>query len=177
MASQPTAMAGRNWMLRRMMIESIKADPGYNGGNYTQQPASYKYARSSFRLASGGGTQTLHRIAPTRALADKIVDEQLAEPVSEDANDLIWAYDASRDYDPAPQLEKITAKVLAINSADDERNPPELGIMDREIKRVKNGRFYLVPASEETRGHGTTGNAKFWKHLLPELLGVSVAGK
>ena len=75
-----------------------------------------------------------------------------------------------RDYDPAPHLEKVKARVLAINSADDERNPPELGIMDREIKRVKNGHFYLVPASAQTRGHGTTGNAKFWKHLLPALL-------
>jgi homoserine O-acetyltransferase len=98
------------------------------------------------------------------------VDDRLAQRVTVDANDLIYAYDAARDYDPAPHLEKIKARVLAINSADDERNPPELGIMDREIKRVKNGRFYLVPASTESRGHGTTSNAKFWKHLLPGLL-------
>ncbi len=178
MASQPTAMAGRNWMMRRMMIETIKADPAYNNGNYTEQPASLKYAQSFFSLATGGGTRTLHRIAPTRVQADKIVDDRLAERVTVDANDLIYAYDASRDYDPAPHLEKIKARVLAINSADDERNPPELGIMDREIKRVKNGRFYLVPASEATRGHGSTGDAKHWKHLLPELLnGTSWAAK
>ena len=102
------------------------------------------------------------------------MDDRLAARVTVDANDLIYAYDASRDYDPAPRLEKIKARVLAINSADDERNPPELGIMDREIKRVPNGRFYLVPASVETRGHGTTGDAKFWKHLLPELLNGAV---
>jgi homoserine O-acetyltransferase len=153
MAAQPTAVAGRNWMLRRMMVETIRADPAYNGGNYTEQPASLKYAQAAFSLATGGGTQTLHRIAPTRAQADKLVDDRLAARVTVDANDLIYAYDASRDYDPAPRLEKIKARVLAINSADDERNPPELGIMDREIKRVPNGRFYLVPASAETRGH------------------------
>jgi homoserine O-acetyltransferase len=178
MASQPTAMAGRNWMLRRMMIETIRADPAYNNGNYTEQPASLKYAQSFFSLATGGGTQTLHRQAPTRAAADKIVDARLAERSSVDANDLIYAYDASRDYDPSPKLETIKAKVLAINAADDERNPVELGILARELKRVKNGRYYEVPASAETRGHGTTGDAKFWKHLLPELLnGTATAGQ
>jgi len=178
MASQPTAMAGRNWILRRMMIETIKADPGYNGGNYTEQPHSLKYAQAAFSLATSGGTQTLHRLAPTRAKADALLEARLAARETVDANDLIYAYDASRDYDPAPRLESIKARVLAINSADDERNPPELGIMDREIKRVKNGRFYLVPASETTRGHGTTGDARHWKHLLPELLAdTSVAGR
>jgi homoserine O-acetyltransferase len=170
MASQPTAVAGRNWILRRMMIETIRADPAFNNGNYTEQPASLKYAQAAFSLATGGGTETLHRIAPTRAKADELVDKRLAARVTIDANDLIYAYEASRDYDPAPHLEKIKARVLAINAADDERNPPELGIMEREIKRVKNGRFHLIPASTETRGHGTTGDAKFWKHLLPELL-------
>src|SRR5262249_42057269 len=178
MASQPTAMAGRNWILRRMMIEAIKADPGYNGGNYTDQPHSLKYAQAAFNLATAGGTQTLHRIAPTRTKADAVLEARLAERVTIDANDLIYAYEAARDYDPAPRLESIKARVLAINSADDERNPPELGIMDREIKRVKNGRFYLVPASDTTRGHGSTGDARHWKHLLPELLGdTSVAGR
>jgi homoserine O-acetyltransferase len=169
MASQPTAVAGRNWILRRMMIETIKADPAYNNGNYTEQPAVLKYARNFYSLATSSGTQALHRAAPTRAKADALLEKRLTRATS-DANNLIYAYDASRDYDPAPHLEKIKARVLAINSADDERNPPELGIMDREIKRVRNGRFYLVPASEMTRGHGTTGDAKLWKHLLPELL-------
>src|SRR5262245_39686876 len=178
MASQPTAVAGRNWILRRMMIETIKADPAYNGGNYTEQPRSLKYAQAAFSLATSGGTQTLHRLAPTRAKADALLEARLAERVTFDANDLIYAYEAARDYDPAPRLEQIKARVLAINSADDERNPPELGIMDREIKRVKNGRFFLVPASDTTRGHGTTGDARHWKHLLPELLGdTSVAGR
>jgi len=173
MAAQPTAMSGRNWILRRMMIETIKADPGYNNGNYTEQPHSLKYAQSFFGLATNGGTQAIHRSAPTREKADKIVEERLAERVNVDANDLIYAYDASRDYDPAPQLEKIKARVLAINSVDDERNPAELGILEREIKRVKNGRFFLVPVSEATRGHSTTSNAKNWKHLLPEFLSAT----
>jgi homoserine O-acetyltransferase len=170
MGSQPTAVAGRNWILRRMMIETIRADPTFNNGNYTEQPTSLKYAQATFSMATVGGTETLHRIAPTRAKADELVDKRLAERVAIDANDLIYAYEAARDYDPAPHLEKIKARVLAINSSDDERNPPELGIMDREIKRVKNGRFHLIPASTETRGHATTSDAKLWKHLLPGLL-------
>src|SRR4029077_15575908 len=99
----------------------------------------------------------------------------LAEKFNADANDYIFAYDAARDYDPSPGLETIKARVLAINAADDERNPVELGILQREIKRVKNGRYYEIPASSETRGHGTSGDAKYWKHLLPELLNGAAA--
>jgi len=170
MASQPTAMSGRNWILRRMMIESIKADPAFNNGNYTEQPPTFKYAAAFFGLATGGGTQHIAAIAPTREKADKIVEQRLAQRFAADANNFIYSYDASRDYDPAPNLEKIKARLLAINAADDERNPAELGILEREIKRVKNGKYYIVPASADTRGHGTTGNAKYWKHLLPGLL-------
>jgi homoserine O-acetyltransferase len=157
-------------MLRRMMIEMIKADPAWNNGNYTEQPPGLKLAAAFFGMATGGGTQALQRTAPTREKADKIVEARLAARFTADANDYIYAYEASRDYDPSPHLEKIKARVLAINAADDERNPVELGILQREIKRVKNGRYYEVPASAETRGHGTTGDAKWWKHLLPELL-------
>ena len=170
MACQPAAMSGRNWMLRRMFIESIRADPAWNNGNYSEQPPSLKVASIYFSFATSNGTQRLQAVAPTRAQADKVVDARLAQRFQADANNLIYSYEAARDYDPSPNLEKIKARVLAINSADDERNPPELGILDREIKRVKNGRYYLVPASADTRGHGTTGNAKWWKHLLPGLL-------
>ncbi len=176
MGSQPTAVAGRNWMLRRMLIETIRADPAWNNGNYSEQPRSVRLAYAFFSLATSGGTQSLHRAAPTRAQADRLVDNRLAQRATLDANDLIYLYDASRDYDPAPQLERIQARLLAINAADDERNPPELGILDREIKRVKNGRFYIIPGSAETRGHGTSGDAKWWKHLLPELLREPPAG-
>jgi homoserine O-acetyltransferase len=170
MGSQPTAMAGRNWILRRMLIEMIMADPAFNNGNYTEQPPGFKYAAAFFSLATGGGTLALHKQAPAQTQADKIVHDRLAARFTADANDFIYAYNAARNYDPSPHLEKITARTLAINAADDERNPIELGILQREIKRIKNGRYYEIPATADTRGHGTSGDAKHWKHLLPALL-------
>ena len=110
------------------------------------------------------------KAAPTREAADRFLNERLAAPFTADANDYLYQWEASADYDPSPGLGKIKARVLAINAADDERNPPETGLMEREIKRLKNGRLYLIPASEHTRGHGTTGMAKFWKQQLQELL-------
>jgi homoserine O-acetyltransferase len=170
MGSQPVAMSGRNWMLRRMLIEMIKADPRYNDGNYVEQPPTFKLAATFFSLATSGGTRALQSNASTRALADKVVEERLARRFGGDANDYIYAYNAARDYNPEPGLEKIKARVLAINAGDDERNPAELGITAREIKRVKNGTYYQIPPSDTTRGHGTSGDAKYWKHLLPALL-------
>jgi homoserine O-acetyltransferase/O-succinyltransferase len=170
MASQPTPMASRNWMLRRMMIEMIRSDPEWSDGNYTAQPRSLRLARLFFSIATSGGTLGYQKRAATREAADRFVEERLAEPLATDANDVIYQYDAARDYDPSSGLERITAALLAINSADDERNPPETGITEAALKRVKNGRLYLIPASEETRGHGTTGMAKFWKQQLQEFL-------
>jgi homoserine O-acetyltransferase len=170
MASQPTAMASRNWMLRRMMIETIRSDPEWNGGNYSRQPQSLRLANAFFGIATSGGTLAYQKLAPTRESADKLVDDRLAARPDADANDLIYQYDSARDYDPSFGLERIEATLLAINSADDERNPPETGITERAIKRVKNGRLHLIPASEETRGHGTTGNAKYYSSELRELL-------
>ena len=106
------------------------------------------------------------RWAPTREKADKLLDDRLAAPFTADANDTLYQWDASRDYNPSPGLERIQAALLAINSADDERNPPETGIMDRELERVKNGHLYLILASDETRGHATTCLAKFWKQQV-----------
>ena len=170
MASQPTAMAARNWMLRRVMLETIRNDPGYDNGNYVTQPRSLKYAAVFFGIATAGGTLNYQKQAPTRDLADKIVDARLAGATAADANDFLWQWGSSADYDPAPGLEKIQAWVLAINSADDERNPPETGIEVEAMKRVKNGRLYLIPASDQTSGHATTGNAKFYKQQLQEFL-------
>ena len=170
MASQPTAMASRNWMLRRMMLEMIRTDPDYNNGNYATQPRSLKYANIFFGIATAGGTLNYQKQAATRELADKIVDARLAAPITADANDFLWQWGSSADYDAAPGLEKIQAWVLAINSADDERNPPETGIEVAAMKRVKNGKLYLIPASDETSGHLTTGNAKFYAHQLQEFL-------
>ena len=170
MASQPTAMAARNWMLRRMMIETIRNDPDYNGGNYSAPPRMMKYAVNAYQIASGGGTLGYQTLAPTTAKADKLVDDRLATPVVADANDFVYQWEASHDYNPSAGLERIEATLLAINSADDERNPPETGLTDAALKRVKNGRLYLIPASTETRGHLTTGNAAFYKQQLLELL-------
>jgi homoserine O-acetyltransferase len=170
MAAQPTAMASRNWMLRRMMLETIRRDPDYNDGNYTTQPRSLKIATVFFGIATSGGTLRYQKLAPTNELADRFVDARLAEPVTADANDFLWAWGSSADYDAAPGLEKIKAAVLAINAADDERNPPETGVTERALKRVRNAKLLLIPASEATSGHGTTGNAKFYKQQLQELL-------
>jgi len=170
MASQPTAMASRNWMLRRMMLETIRSDPDYNDGNYTTQPKSMKTAIAFFGLATSGGTLAWQKQAPTRAKADQIVDQRLAAPVTADANDFLWAWGSSADYDPEPALDRIEAPLLAINAADDERNPPETGITERAMKRVKNGKLLVIPASETTTGHGTTGSAKFYARELKEFL-------
>jgi homoserine O-acetyltransferase/O-succinyltransferase len=170
MASQPTEMSSRNWMMRRMLIDAIRNDPDWNNGNYTAQPRSLKAANVFFGIATNGGTLAYQKAAPTREKADKLLDGRLAAPFAADANDFLYQWDSSRDYDPSPGLERIQAALLAINSADDERNPPETGIMERELKRVKNGRLYLIPASEDTRGHGTTVMAKLWKQQLQEFL-------
>jgi homoserine O-acetyltransferase/O-succinyltransferase len=170
MASQPTAMAARNWMLRRMMLETIRNDPDYNGGQYTTQPRVMKYAINAYQIATGGGTLAYQTLAPTAAKADKMVDGRLAAPVTADANDFVYQWEASHDYDPSAGLEKIEATLLAINAADDERNPPETGVTEAAVKRIKNGKLYLIPASPETRGHLTTGDAKFYAQQLHELL-------
>lgn len=170
MAAQPTEMAARNWMLRRIMLETIRSDPGYNGGNYTSQPRMMKYAINAYGIATGGGTLAYQALAPTAAKADKMVDDRLATAITADANDFIYQWEASHDYNPSAGMEKIEATLLAINAADDERNPPETGVTDAAIKRIRNGKLYLIPASPETRGHLTTGNAKFYAKQLQELL-------
>jgi homoserine O-acetyltransferase len=166
MASQPTAMAARNWMLRKLMIETVRQDPAYDNGNYTQQPRSLRYAAVFYATATNGGTLGYQSLAPTTAKADALVNERLAAPFTADANDWLYQWDASRDYDPSAKLNRITAAVLAINGADDERNPAETGVTQRAMREVKNGKLYLIPASAETRGHGTPGMAKFWSRQL-----------
>jgi homoserine O-acetyltransferase len=170
MASLPTEMSSRNWMMRRLITDSIRNDPEWNNGNYTAQLRSVRVASVFYGIATNGGTQAYQKIAPTREAADNLLNDRLAAPFTADANDLLYQWDASRDYNPAPGLDRIQAVLLAINSADDERNPPETGIMERELKRVKNARLFLIPGSEDTRGHGTTAMAKFWKQQLQELL-------
>ncbi len=170
MASLPTAMSGRNWILRRLIIDSIRSDPEWQNGNYLQQPRSAQFASVFYSAASNGGNQALFRLAPDRAGADRWLNERLTAPYKGDANDHLYQWESSGDYDPSAGLERITATLLAINSADDERNPPELGVLDREIRRVKNGKVLLIPGSPETAGHGTTAQARFWKKSLEDLL-------
>ena len=168
MASQPTAMASRSWMLQRMMLEIVRNDPDYDNGNYVAQPRLMKIASVFFGIATTGGALNDQKLAPTREKADEVIDARLA--AAADANDLLWQLGSCDDYDASTALEKIEATVLAINATDDELNPPNSGIMTRVMKRVKNGRLYLILTSDETSGHLTTGHAKFYKQVLQRLL-------
>jgi len=170
MASLPAAMSGRNWMMRRLLVESIRSDPDYQDGNYTKQPRAAQVASVFFATGTSGGNWGHYKAAPTREKGDALVKQRITGPFNADANDLVYQWESSYDYDPAPGLERIEARLLAINAADDERNPPELGVLDREIKRVKNGRVLLIPSSEQTTGHGTTANARFYREALSEML-------
>ena len=171
MASQPTEMSSRNWMMRRMIIDAIRNDPDWNNGNYTTQPRAFRTANVFFGIATSGGTLAYQKLAPTREKADKLLERHAwprrstPTPTTSSTSGIRRATTT-----PSPGLEQIEAALLAINSADDERNPPETGLMIEALKRVKNGKLYLIPASEDTRGHGTTGMAKFWKQQLQELL-------
>ena len=170
MASQPTALASRSWMLQRMMLEVVRNDPDYNNGNYVTQPRLTKIASIFFGIATAGGTLNYQSLAPTREKADELIDMRLASAAATDANDFLWQWSSAADYDASGDLEKIQATVLAINSIDDEVNPPETGLMTRAMKRLKNGRLFLILTSDETSGHLTTGQAKFYKQVLQRLL-------
>jgi homoserine O-acetyltransferase len=170
MACLPVAMSGRNHMLRRMLTQSIRNDPDWMGGNYTQQPPNMQRHLLTYALATIGGNQALFRQAPDYRKGDEIIAQRLAIPFRGDANDTLYQWESSADYDPSPDLERITAAVMAINSSDDERNPPELGVMESAMKRVKNGRYVLLQGGPDTRGHGTTGMARLWKQHLEQLL-------
>jgi homoserine O-acetyltransferase len=169
MASLPSEMSGRNWMMRRLLADSIRNDPDWQGGNYKEEPRGWRIAAVFFATGTSGGNHGHYKAGPTREKADAVVESRI-QAVRGDANDQLLQWESSYDYNPAPQLERIEATLVAINSADDERNPPELGILDREIKRVKNGRVFLIPASDQTSGHGTTAQAKFYKDELAQVL-------
>ena len=173
MASQPNELSGRNWMLRRMLIESIKNDPAWAEGNYKQQPPALKTANIMFSVATTGGTLAYQHKAPTRAEADKLIDERLAAPVTVDANDFIYIWSSSANYNAQPALNRITAPMLIINSADDERNPVETGILAGELKQIKQAELFLIPASAETSGHGTMMSAKFYSEKLKAFLATT----
>ena len=170
LASLPTQISGRNRAWRRIIIDAIRNDPTWNGGEYKAQPRSLRTAAEMLWFMSSNPVLR-QKEAPTLAKTDEVLDKFVEQIVkADDANDVLYALDASRDYDPGPNLEKIRAPLLAINSADDLINPPELGILEREIKRVPNGRAIVIPLSDKTRGHGSHTIAALWKDQLSILL-------
>jgi homoserine O-acetyltransferase len=173
MGAMPSEMSGRNWMMRRLIVDSIRNDPEWMNGNYTTQPRSTRFASTFYAMATSGGHQGLQRLAPTREKADALLAQRLKDEPVRDANDHLYQWDSSRDYTAWANLEKIKATVLAINAADDERNPPELGVMEKAMQRVPNARLFLIPTSDQTAGHSTTGQAKWWKNEVESLLKVA----
>jgi homoserine O-acetyltransferase len=170
LASLPTQISGRNRVWRRIVIDAIRNDPEWKNGEYTAQPQSLRTAAEMLWLV-GSNPVLRQKQAPTLADADRVLDAYVANYVkTNDANDVLYTVEASRDYDPGPGLEKIRAPLVAINSADDLINPPELGILEREIKRVPKGRAIVIPLSDQTTGHGTHTQAAVWKQYLVELL-------
>jgi homoserine O-acetyltransferase len=172
LASAPVEIAGRNRMFRRMIIDSIRSDPEWHNGEYTTPPRGIIAAHHALFMMTSSPAE-LHREAPTRELADLEYESLKQTALASDANDMLYAFDASRDYNPQPRLGEIRAPLYAVNSADDEVNPPELGILEREITHVARGRYILIPTSDQTRGHGTHSRAAVWKQYLQELLRVS----
>jgi len=171
LASAPVEIAGRNRIMRRMIMEAIRNDPAWENGDYKTEPVQGLTAAQNILLLMGSAALPWHKQAPTREAADKFYGDRVKTGVSRsDANDMLYYFDSSRDYNPSPQLELIRVPLFAINSADDLINPPELGILEREIKRVKQGRYILLPITDETRGHGTHTIATIWQGYLKELL-------
>jgi homoserine O-acetyltransferase len=171
LAAVPTAIVGRNRIMRRMILDAIRGDPAWKGGDYTEPPKQGLTAALHVLLLMGSSPRQWHEAAPTRDAADAFLQEQVARRLATtDANDLIYAFEASRDYDPSPPLEKIRARVLAVNSADDVVNPPELGLMEALIPRVARGSYVLLPTSDATRGHGTHSLPAVWKPHLAAMM-------
>jgi len=171
LASLPTQISGRNRVWRRAIIDSIRNDPEWKGGDYTVQPPCLR-AAEEILFFMGSNPVRRQQAMPTLAASDAVLDHYVDEEVRHgDANDLLYAVSASRDYDPGPGLGGIRARLLAVNSADDLINPPELGILEREIGKVPHGRAVVIPAGDATYGHGTHTHAAVWKPYLVELLG------
>jgi homoserine O-acetyltransferase/O-succinyltransferase len=170
LASVPTQVSGRNRVWRKTIIDAIRNDPDWKGGEYQTQPPSLRTALELIWLV-GSNPLLRYQEAPTLARADEVIDAYVEHGMrTEDANDIMYALAASYDYDPGPGLEKITAPLLAVNSADDLVNPPELGILEREITRVPHGRAIIIPYSDRTHGHGSHTYAVLYKEYLEELL-------
>jgi homoserine O-acetyltransferase/O-succinyltransferase len=170
LASLPTQISGRNRAWRRVLIDAIRNDPNWKGGEYSSQPQGLRTAAEMLWLMSSNPVLR-QKEAPDLKKTDEVLDKFVADHLkTDDANDVLYALEASRDYDPGPGLEKIRAPLLAWNSADDLINPPELQILEREIKRVAKGRSVVLPLSDKTRGHGSHTIAALWKDELVRLL-------
>jgi len=165
LSCQPVEISGRNWIQRRAAAEAIRHDPDWNNGNYDKNPTHYIYsaAAGSFMPESAARIQEM---APTRAAADKLYDERVTRIAQGDANDSLWAIESIEDYSPEPDLPKVKAKVLLINIVEDEANPPELGTVERAMKKIHDGRYVLIPYSDKTHGHFTHYYAEVWKPYL-----------
>jgi homoserine O-acetyltransferase len=171
LACLPVQIAGRNRILRKLAIDSIRSDPAWNSGDYKTAPVAGLRGALEVLFFMTSAAIPLQAQAPSRDAADAFEQEWMARRLAAtDANDFLYAFEASRDYDPSPGLEKVDAAVTAVNSADDEVNPPELGVLQTEIRRVKRGKAVLLPVGPQTRGHGTHTNARAWKEHLIELL-------
>jgi homoserine O-acetyltransferase len=171
LASAPTQIAGRNRIMRTMIMDSITRDPAYKNGDYTEQPHAGMVGAVNLLMMMTSSPIGWHKSGPTRDAADKWYEDQLKSRIAaNDANDMLYQFNASRDYDPSVQLEKITAHLLAINSADDVVNPPELGIMEKLMPRVAHGRYLLLPTTDRTRGHGTHSLPAIWGTYLGEFM-------
>lgn len=171
LACLPVQIAGRNRTWRKMVIDGIRNDPDWKSGEYAAEPRAGLQIAVDFLIIAGSAPLPAQKALPTRDAADKALEENTARLLKGlDANDLLYAVNSSRNYDPSGKLETIQAPVMFVNSADDFINPPELGIAEREIKQVKKGKFVLIPASEQTHGHGTHSWPVFWQQYLKELL-------
>ena len=171
LACLPVQIAGRNRLWRKMVIDGIRQDPEWKNGDYTTEPRAALQISADFLLIAGSAPMPMQKNLPTRDAADKYLDDSMKRITATlDANDMLYAVNSSRNYDPSSNLEKIQVPVMFVNSADDFINPPELGIAEREIKRVKHGKFVLIPASEQTHGHGTHTWAAIWQEYLKDLL-------
>jgi len=174
LACQPVQSAGRIRLWRKMVMDGIRQDPDWKNGDYTAQPRAALQIAADFLMIAGSAPLHMQEDFPTQDAADKFLDSSMKRITSSlDANDFLYAVSASRDYDPSLKLESIKAPVMFVNSADDFINPPDLGIAEREIKRVKRGKFVLLPTSEQTYGHGTHTHAAVWRQYLKELLDES----
>jgi homoserine O-acetyltransferase len=170
MVCLPARIGGRNRMVRRLIIDAIRNDAGWNGGDYVSQPRALATVLQ-MGLINASGARELYAAAPTADAADRMLDGYVAQRLARvDANDVLYAWEASADYDPGPGLERISAPVLAVNFADDEVNPPELGVLEREIRRVPRGRHVLIPAGDATRGHRSYYEVGLWKEHLVKFL-------